>query len=108
MNYSHFLIKITSKPEHSFFDNDIIYTQFVGKFYQFRDNKYTLCKISIWGNLAYDILRYYQINDYLIVEGYLCSQKSNFEELDMKTSIEISACKAYPYALKKVRQKIKK
>jgi hypothetical protein len=58
--------------------------------------------------LAYDILRYYQINDYLIVEGYLCSQKSNFEELDMKTSIEISACKAYPYALKKVRQKIKK
>jgi|TARA_B110000902_G_scaffold134446_1_gene155923 single-stranded DNA-binding protein len=101
MNFSNFLIRITSKPERSFFNEDIVYTEFIGKFYQFRDNKYTLCKVSIWGDLAYDALRYYNVNDYLVVEGYLSSQKSTFEELNMNILVEISASKVYPYALKK-------
>nr|QXM17545.1 hypothetical protein Ycf41 [Chaetoceros socialis] len=105
MNYSHFIVKITTKPEQSFFNNDIIHTEFVGKFYQFRDNKYTICKILVWGNLAYDIFRYYNINDFLIVEGYLSSQKSNFEDLNIQTSVQLSVCKLYPYAMKKARQK---
>jgi hypothetical protein len=104
MNYTNFLIRVVSKPERSFFDNDIIYTEFVGKFYQFRKNEYTLCKISVWGNLAYDTLRYYHINDYLIVEGYLSLRDSTLENLSIKTSLEITACKIYPFALTKIKK----
>jgi hypothetical protein len=109
MNYTTFIVKIISKPERSLFeidDNEILYTEFVGKFYQFRKNEYTICKISVWGNLAYDVLQYYQVNDYLIIEGYISLHDSIIEELNLKTAIEISAVKAYPFAL--TAPKIKK
>nr|QXM17286.1 hypothetical protein Ycf41 [Chaetoceros muellerii] len=103
MNYATLLIKITTKPEQSFFDNQITATEFIGKFYQYRKNYNTLCKISVWGNLAYDLVRYYQVNDYLIVEGYILVQNStsSLEDLNLKTSIEIIASKIYPFALTK-------
>jgi len=69
MNYTSFMVKVIGKPEQSFFDNDISVTEMIAKFYQFRDNSYNICKLSIWGNLSYDVMQYYQINDYLIVEG---------------------------------------
>ena len=102
MNYTNFLIRVITKPERSYFDNDIIYTEFIGKFYQYRKNEYTFCKISVWGNLAYDTLRYYQTNDYLIIEGYLSLRDTTLEKLNIKTSLEITACKIYPFALTKI------
>jgi single-stranded DNA-binding protein len=101
MNYTTILIKIVSKPEQSFFNNNVNYTEFIGKFYQYKKNDYAVCKISVWGNLAYDLVRYYQKNDYLIVEGYLVLKDSILEELNIKTNIEIIACKVYPFALTK-------
>jgi single-stranded DNA-binding protein len=104
MNYTNFLIRVITKPERSYFDNDIIYTEFIGKFYQYRKNEYTFCKISVWGNLAYDTLRYYQTNDYLIIEGYLSLRDTTLEKLNIKTSLEITACKIYPFALTKINK----
>lgn len=108
MNYSHFIIRVCTEPKSSFCDNEIMYCEFIGKFHQFRNHKYTLCKVSSWGTLAYDISRYYDRGDYLMVEGYLCSKKSNLDESDIQTSVEISAYRVYPYALKKVDKRIKK
>jgi len=99
MNYTTFIVKIISKPEQSFFNNDITVTEFLGKFYQFRDNTNTVCKLSVWGNFAYEVIKYYNINDYLLVEGYLSFRKSTFEDSDITTEIEISAFKIYPFAL---------
>ena len=99
MNYTSFMIKIIEKPEQSFFDNDISVTEMIAKFYQFRDNSYNICKISIWGNLSYDVMQYYQINDYLIVEGYISRRNSSFEKYNITTEIEISVFKIYPFAL---------
>lgn len=101
MNYATFLIKIVSKPEQTFCNNDISYTQFRAKFYQYKNNQNTFCKISVWGNLSYDIVRYYQLNDYVIVEGYILLQNSNLQDIHIKTGIEIVACKIYPFALTK-------
>lgn len=101
MNYATCLIKIVSKPEQTFFNNDISYTQFIAKFYQYKNNQNTLCKISVWGNLSYDMVRYYQLNDYVIVEGYVLIQDSNVHDINIKTIIEIVACKIYPFALTK-------
>ena len=99
MNYTSFMIKIIGKPEQSFFENDISVTEMIAKFYQFRDNSYNICKISIWGNLSYDVMQYYQINDYLIVEGYISRRNSSFEKYNITTEIEISVFKIYPFAL---------
>ena len=93
------MIKIIEKPEQSFFDNDISVTEMIAKFYQFRDNSYNICKLSIWGNLSYDVMQYYQINDYLIVEGYISRRDESFEEYNITTEIEISVFKIYPFAL---------
>nr|YP_010021007.1 Ycf41 [Chaetoceros muellerii]QOK36026.1 Ycf41 [Chaetoceros muellerii]UHB41355.1 hypothetical protein Ycf41 [Chaetoceros sp. DS1] len=90
-----------TNPEQSFFENQISATEFVGKFYQYRKSSDTLCKISVWGNLAYDLVRYYQVNDYLIIEGYLLNTTYTSEDLNIKTSIEIIANKVYPFALTK-------
>ena len=50
MNYTNFLIRVISQPERSIFNvnnEDIIYAEFIAKFYQYRNNAYTLCKIKV-------------------------------------------------------------
>lgn len=105
MNYSTLIIKIIAKPTQSFFDNKISVTELIGKFYQYRNNKFTICKVSIWGPLAYDLNKYYKVNDYAIVEGYISVRESVFEDLNLKTTIEISASKTYPLVLNPIQIK---
>ena len=99
MNYTSFMIKIVGKPEKSFFEYDISITEIVAKFYQQQVNSYNICKLSIWGRLSHDVMQYYQLNDYLIVEGYISQRKSNFENEKVEADIEICVFKMYPFAL---------
>ena len=99
MNYTSFMIKIVGKPEQSFFEDDISVTEILAKFYQQQENSYNICKLSIWGRLSYDVMQYYQLNDYLIVEGYISQHKSNFETDKIEADIEICVFKMYPFAL---------
>ena len=99
MNYTSFMIKIIGEPQQSFFDNDISVTEILARFYQFRENSYNICKLVIWGSLSYDVMQYYQLNDYLIVEGYISQRKSNFETDKIEADIEICVFKMYPFAL---------
>jgi len=99
MNYTSFMVKIIGKPEQSFFDNNISVTEMLARFYQFQDNSCNVCKLSIWGNLSHDVMQYYKLNDYLVVEGYISQRNSNFEEYNITTDIEVSVIKIYPFAL---------
>jgi single-stranded DNA-binding protein len=109
MNYSHFIIKIVNKPEQSSFKNGILVTEFIGKFYQFRKRKIAsidrLCKISIWGKAGSNFIKNYKKNDYLIVEGILSLRKSDFEDSNLTTDLEISVYKFYPLSLKSISLK---
>ena len=101
MNYTTLMIKLLAKPKKiGLSESDIPVTELIGKFYQFRKNKYTLCKVLVWGKLAGDLLRYYDRNDYLLIEGHISLQDSIIEDLNLKTNIQISAYKVFPYALK--------
>ena len=100
MNYTSFIIKIISKPKYTLCDQKIPLTEALGKFYQFRNNPHTICKLSFWGRPAYEILKYYKTNEYVLVEGYISSQESTFEKFDITTDIEISISKVYPFTLK--------
>ena len=102
MNYTSFIIKILTKPKKSSFENGISVTELMGKFFQFKTNTETICKLSIWGNLAHDSIQYYDVNDYLIVEGYISLRTLDFEEFEQITPVEISVFKIYPFSLDKL------
>ena len=102
MNYSSFIVKIIEKPEQSLLNNNIAFTQVLAKFYQFRNNSHNVCKLLIWGNLSNDITKYYQVNDYLIIEGYISRRKSIIKDFNIVNEIEISVFKIYPFALNNV------
>jgi len=99
VNYTSLIVKIINKPRYTLCEQKIPYIEVLGKFYQFRPNSQTLCKLSIWGKSAYEIFKYSKTHDYLIVEGYLSSSKSTFKKLDITTNIEISVFKVYPFSL---------
>ena len=103
MNRTILLVKIIRKPEQSFFKNDTSLVEIIWKFYQFRNNSKNICKLSVWGRLSYDIIKYYNVNDYLIIEGFLARRKSNFENLDIITDIDVSVSKIYPFTLKTLK-----
>tara|TARA_B110000908_G_C9850087_1_gene269498 strand:- start:56 stop:346 length:291 start_codon:yes stop_codon:yes gene_type:complete len=94
-----------SKPQYTLCEQKIPLTEALGKFYQFRNNPQTVCKLSFWGRPAYEILKYYKTNDYVLVEGYISFRQSTFEKFDITTNIEISIFKVYPFALKTVEIK---
>ena len=99
MNYTSFIVKIISNPEYTLNQQKIAATEALGKFYQFRNNSHTICKLSFWGTSAYEILKYSKTNDYVLVEGYLSFRQFTFEKFDITTDIEISVFKVYPLAL---------
>ena len=109
MNYTHFIIKMVTKPEQSSFKKGILVTEFIGKFYQFRKRKIAsidrLCKISIWGKAGSNFIKHYKKNDYVIVEGILSLRKSEFGNLNLTTDIDISVYKFYPLPLKSISLK---
>lgn len=102
MNYCTFIVKILKKPEKSYFDNNIAIAEVPVKFYQSQNsNSYKVLNLTFWGNLANDIVQYYQINDYIIIEGYISFHKNNTDLFLNKKDkqIEISVFKIYPYLL---------
>ena len=102
MNHIILIVRIINNPKQSFFDNNIVLTEIIGKFYQFKNNAYSNCKLLIWGNLAYDSLKYYHINDYLIIEGSISIIKVNSDNINKfkLPEIEISVSKIYPLIMK--------
>ena len=106
MNYGSFIVKLIGKPEQSFFEDNISVTEIDAKLSQTRKNNVDIIiKLSVWGNLAYDIVQYYQINDYIVIEGYI-SLGESFSEIGNITNdkqIEISVFKVYPFLLNNIR-----
>ena len=102
MNYTSFIVKIIEKPEQSFFDKTTSVTQILVKLPQNNNFDVTL-QLSIWGNLAYDAIQYYQINDYIVVEGYISLRVLvlNTSTFSSDKQIEISVFKIYPFIMKK-------
>ena len=102
MNHIILIVRIINNPKQSFFDNNIVLTEIIGKFYQFKKNSYNRCKLLIWGNLAYDSIKYYHMDDYLIIEGSISVNKTSLEGFKELTEIEIAVSKIYPFILKSI------
>ena len=99
MNYASFLIKIIDKPNQKFFENNISVVELTAKFYQQQENSYNICKLSIWSTFLYSIIPCYQLDDFLIVEGFISRRQCNFEKNTIPQDIQISVLKIYPFTL---------
>jgi hypothetical protein len=93
------VVKVLEKPKQKTINNNIYITRFRVQFPQVRKN--SLVYLTFWGNLARDVAKYYKINDYLLIEGYLSvnsKQTLNFPR-NLSKTIEIKVLKVYPFLL---------
>ena len=109
MNDTNFIggiVKILETPKQDIINNNIFVTSFRVQFPQVRNNY--VVHLKFWGNLARDVAIYYQINDYILIEGYLSLINQPSSGLTNRTpkKIEITVLKIYPFLLNSNRSKI--
>ena len=96
MNYISCIIQILEIPIVESDDNNIEMVQFKVQFPYTRNKLQSPIIINsiIWGDLAYDIANYYQVNDYALIEGYLSLVFDNHKN---RQTITITITKLYPF-----------
>ena len=95
-NYFSSIVKILEKPIQTVINDKIVMTQFRAQFPQVRNTQ--MINLVFWGNLARDVVNYYQINDYVMVEGYLSiyDKKNNRVSKPKLKKAQIAVTKIYP------------
>ena len=98
-NYIGAIVKILEFPKTKIVNNKISITKFRAQVPQIRKTR--VVDIVVWGNLANDIIKYYSINDYILVEGYLSLHKLPQPKSNRKVlkRAKLTLLKAYPVFL---------
>ena len=95
MNYCNLIVKVIKDPVQIYFENNISVVEILVKFSPVKKNKgIEVFNLLVWGNLAEDVIKYYKINDYIIVEGFI-----SLQNLTKSTLVQISVRKIYPLIL---------
>lgn len=92
-NYFSGTVKLLSNPIQKLIKQNVLRTQVWVELSQFRQNRLIL--LTFWGNLGDEIERFYQINDYIFIEGYTSIKKTNLK----LNKIVVTALKVYPLYL---------
>jgi single-stranded DNA-binding protein len=93
------MVKILETPKQKIFNSDIPVTQFRVQFPQFRSSY--VVHLTFWGNLARDVVNYYKINDYILIEGYISLRNKPISNgmVPKSKKVEITVLKIYPFLL---------
>ena len=93
------IVKILESPKNKTIQNKISMTKFRAQLPQIRQTR--VVDIVVWGNLANDVAKYYSINDYILVEGYLSLRKLVHSKSNRKIlkRARFTVLKAYPFIL---------
>ena len=103
MNYVIFAVKVIKNSGQSFFADGTSLTELTVQLPQVRKNNTKLIfQVSIWGKLSYDVAKYYQPEDYVIIEGYISIRNINIDRIVnlLDKQVEICVFKLYPLLLK--------
>lgn len=103
MNYAILAVKVIKNSGQSFFTDGTSLTELTVQLPQARkNNTKIILQISVWGKLSYDVARYYQSEDYIVIEGYISVRNINTDRVIdlLDKQIEISVFKLYPLLLK--------
>lgn len=100
-NYVGGIVKILETPTQQVVNKQISMTQFRVQLPQIRKNR--IIKLVFWGNLARDVANYYQVNDYIMIEGYLSfrdrtNEKKKLNKQNSKKP-QITVSRIYPFSL---------
>lgn len=95
------IVKILEPPKTYKTGKDILITKVRAQFPQVRKN--SIVHLKFWGKLAEDMKRYYTVNDYMLVEGYISARPFRQNDLSDNTKalkkVEITVLKVYPFFL---------
>ena len=93
------IVKILESPKNTTIKDKISITKFRAQLPQIRQTR--VVDIVVWGNLANDIAKYYNINDYILIEGYLSLHKISQPKSNRKIlkRARLTVLKAYPFLL---------
>jgi hypothetical protein len=93
------IVKILEAPRNKIIKNNISITKFRAQLPQIRQTR--VVEIVVWGSLANDIAKYYNTNDYILVEGYLSLFKILHPKLNRKIlkRARFTVLKVYPFLL---------
>ena len=93
------VVKVLETPKQIIINDNIFVTRFRVQFPQVRNN--SIVHLKFWGNLAREVAKYYQTNDYILIEGYISLVNSELYNVTNRTpkKIEITVLKIYPIAL---------
>jgi single-stranded DNA-binding protein len=103
MNYVIFTVKVIKNSGQSFFSDGTSLTELTVQLPQVRkNNSKVILQVSIWGKLSYDVAKYYQPDDYIIIEGYISIKNIDTDRVvnSLNKQVEISVFKLYPLFLK--------
>ena len=94
-NYLASVVKILEKPIQIVNDDKVLTTEFRAQLIQVRNSQ--IVNLVFWGNLATDVVNYYQVNDYIMIEGYLSLQNKTNNELGKQNlkKVQITVLKIY-------------
>ena len=98
-NYVGSIVKIVENPRQTVVKDKITTTEFRVQLPQVRSTR--VVKLVFWGNLARDVASYYQVNDYIMIEGYLSLRtklNTNLKKQNLK-KVQITVLKVYPFLL---------
>ena len=84
------IARIIEEPRFNIFDDDIYFTTVKVDSEEF-DN----INLNFWGDLAYSVIENYQVDDYILVEGYISSQENEiYLDSSMLKKITITVLEA--------------
>ena len=94
-NYIGSVVKILEKPTQTVINGKIVRTDFRVQLVDVRNIQ--IASLVFWGNLGQDISNNYQLNDYIMVEGYLSlpnKMKNKLAKQSLKKA-QITVLKVY-------------
>jgi len=87
-NYIASVVKILEKPNQRVINDKIVTTEFRAQLAQVRNTR--IVNLVFWGNLARDVMNYYHVNDYIMIEGYFSLQDKLKQQKLKKISITVN------------------
>lgn len=102
MNYISFIAKILEEPKQTKFNDEIYVNKFIVEFPKVDGTNFEpIVQVAIWNLDSANSSQYLFIGNYIILEGYISTSESIFNEKNSfnKKHIEISVTKVSPFLL---------
>lgn len=94
------VVRILEIPRKKRILKNIFVTELRVQFPQVRKNKTGIISLVLWDSLAQEIIKYYKVNDYILIKGYLSIRNSKIHFTNKKLkNIQITVLKIYPFKL---------